>query len=93
MRFYAILDFQYWALALFIGLSGAITACIAWGTYSRQRKREAEEKMEKMDVYEVATSHDIEKNPVAPFLIFAYILIVLWAVGYMIIMGVRGGSI
>jgi hypothetical protein len=93
MRFYTVLDFQYWALAFFLGLTALAFVCVAWGSYPRQRTREAEEKLAGMADDEIATAHDVEKNPIAPFLILVYAFTVLWAIGYMIFIGIRGTSI
>jgi hypothetical protein len=90
MRYFALHDFQYWSLALFIGLTCVVLACLAWGGYKRERDKKVEERLARMSAYEIMTNHDIERNPMAILMLLVYAVTVLWVLGYMIFIGIRG---
>jgi len=93
MRYFFWLDFQFIAMAFFLGLTAFALTWIAWGTYPLRRRPETEKELEKLVGHEIESGHDVEKTPIAPFIIFVYVLIVLWSLGYMIFVGIRGGTI
>lgn len=93
MRYFAVMDFQYWVLAFFLGLTSLILICLAWGSYPLHRKRESEAELEELGGHEIETGHDMQKNPIAPFLIFVYVIIVVWSLAYMIYIGILGTNI
>lgn len=87
MRFYSLVDFQYMALAFFLGLVAVILIYLAWGSYPIHRREVSEEKLEEERGHEIHSGHDVEKNPIAPFLIFVYVGVVLWSIAYAIYTG------
>jgi hypothetical protein len=82
MQYFSLLSFQHWALALFLGLGLVMLLYIGWAAIP-QRKEEDEGPEE---------GEYGEKNPIAPMLVFIFIGAVLWALFYMIVIGLRGGS-
>ena len=93
MRYFAILDFQYWVLAVFIGAICLILTYMAWGSYPARRVQRSEEEIREMHGHEIESGHSTESNPVAPFLVFIYIGIAVWSLSYMVFVGVRGGQV
>ena len=93
MRFFALVDFKYMILALFLGLVSFILVYMAWGSYPSHRTPRSEEELKERRGHEIQTGHDAEKNPVAPFLIFIYLGVGLWSIAYMIFVGIRGGPV
>jgi hypothetical protein len=93
MRFFALVDFKYMMLAVFLGLISLILVYMAWGSYPSHRTPTDEEELRRLRGHEIQTGHDAEHNPVAPFLIFIYIGIGIWVVAYMIFVGIRGGPV
>ncbi len=89
MRFFPLLDFQYMALAFFLGLLGLILTYVAWAGYA---DRAADEK-EEAEGFEPESSHEVKGNPVAPFLIFIFVGAVVWALAYAVVVGIFGGPI
>jgi len=84
MRYFALLDFQHWVLALGLGLLAVIFIYVGWRFYPAPTEEE-----------EVAgeglhTGHASGSHPVAPILIFIYLGAVLWALGYAIVEGIMG---
>jgi hypothetical protein len=84
MRFFAVLDFQSLVLAIFIALVVLILLYLSfsWEAPERKRERPAEEFPDGLK---------IEKNPLPPILVFIYSAFLIWAVAYMIVVGIKGG--
>lgn len=83
MRYFALLDFQYVVLALFFGIAAAILLHVAfgWPGVSHKARKEPEH---------YADGLQIEKNPIPPILVFVYSAFLIWAVAYMIVVGIKG---
>ena len=92
MRFFPLLDFQHWVLAFFLGLTALILVYLAFGSYQRQRAAGKKSLAEPQSMGEVAGDQGDEHNPVPPFLKVVYAGIVIAALGYMIVVGIRGGA-
>ena len=92
MRFFPLLDFQHWVLAFFLGLTAVILVYLAFGSYQRRRADRKQPLEEPQSVGEVAGDHGDEDNPVPPFLKVVYAGVVFAALGYMIVVGIRGGA-
>jgi len=86
MRFFPLLDFQYMVLALFLGIAALVFICVAWGGYSRKRERDLEER-------DGEVRFAAERHPVPPILIFIYAGTALWAIAYVILIGIFGGPV
>jgi len=75
-------------LALFLGLGALILIYLSWAGYRRTR-----------DDKELDTDNDNElisrhgRNPIAPVLIILYAGIALWALIYLVFIGIKGGPI
>ncbi len=82
MRFFIWVDFKYEIAAIFIGLISLVLIYIAWAGYPRRKMVRTLDELE--------TGPKIEKNPVAPFLIFTYVGIVCWSIGYVIYIWANG---
>ena len=90
MRFFTMQDFQYMTLAYFCGLAALILVILAWAGYPYRKSRRAAPEEEPWDDLKVLDEHDGEKNPVVPYLIFVYVGVAVWAISYMVVMGLRG---
>jgi len=84
MRYFALLDFQYIVLAMFIGIAATILLYIAFGWPGAPRKVQKEPE-------HYADGLQIEKNLVPPLLVFVYSAFLIWAVAYLIVVGIKGG--
>ena len=84
MRFFPWVDFQFWAIALFLGAVAAILTYIAWGSYPSRGKSPCEEEPEKKEGREITAGHAAGKNPIAPFLIFVYAVSIVWSLSYFV---------
>jgi len=84
MRFFQVLDFQYLVLGIFIALVVLVLLYLSfgWEAPARKNQRPAEEFPDGLK---------IEKNPMPPILIFIYSAFLIWAVVYMIVVGIKGG--
>jgi len=80
MRFFPWVDFQYMAIALFLGVIAGILAYLAWGTFPAARKKAAAE----------SHGEDHVHNPVPPILIFVYAVFAAWAFFYVIYVHLTG---
>ncbi|MBI4496249.1 MAG: hypothetical protein HY697_04855 [Deltaproteobacteria bacterium] len=90
MRFYALVDLQYMVLAFFFGLAALFLVYMAWGSYPLRRLPQSKEEIEKKEGHEIESGHDVEKNPMAPFLIYVYAGVIIWSIGYMIYAAITG---
>jgi hypothetical protein len=80
MRFFPWVDFQYMAVALFLGVVAGILAYLAWGAQPAAGKKAAAEKQGKEHGH----------NPVPSVLIFVYTVFAVWAVSYVIYVYLTG---
>ena len=87
MRFFSVLDFQYALLIIFLGLIFFILTYIAFGGYvlptSKGRKEEIEEYPEGIQT---------KNGPLPLLLFFIYLSFFIWAIGYVVVIGIRGGA-
>ena len=92
MRFFSLLDFQHWVLALFLGLTAAILVYLAFGSYPRRRAQgppgtEAEAPHAAGDTGDL---HEGGENPVPTLLMVIYLGFLAVAVSYVFFVGIRG---
>jgi hypothetical protein len=92
MQFFPLADLQHWVLAIFIGLIFLILVYLAFGSHARTRVRSLTEEPEKGKEHDLFLGHEEEKNPIAPLLIFIYVGVILFAVGYLVVIGIRGSA-
>ncbi len=86
MRFFFLQDFQHWLLSVFLGLVLAILVYLGFTAYTDSRAR-AGEKGEEEFTYPDGIRG---KNFPTPYLIiFLYLGFVIWAVLYVIFVGMR----
>lgn len=83
MRFFGVLDFQSLVLAIFIALAVLILLYLSFGWEAPARKKQP-------PAEEFPDGLKIGKNPVPPILIFIYSAFLIWAVAYMIVVGIKG---
>jgi len=88
MRFFALQDFQFIVLALFLGLTAAIILAVAFGGHVR--RPEPTETGELPAEEEVGTPPASENNPITPWMLFTYFWVMVWAIGYLIVYGIKG---
>jgi hypothetical protein len=90
MRFFSLLDFQHWVLAVFLGMTGVILVYLAFGGYARRRTEGLEAVQPPGIPGEGEAPPRDEHNPIPPLLLVTYLGIVATAVGYMVFIGIRG---
>jgi len=81
MRFFHVFDFQMVVLLTFLGLVAFLLLCIAFG----QNRREGEEKLENY-----AGEIRAANKPIPPILVFVYVAFVVWAIVYVVVIGIKG---
>jgi hypothetical protein len=82
MRYFILLDFQHWVLALFLGLLAVIFIYIGWRFYPDPEEEITEEQLH--------SGHAQSSHPIAPILIFIYIGAIIWTLGYVVVEGIMG---
>jgi len=87
MRFFPVFDFQLVVLLTFLGLVVLILLYMAFGS-SRHSKRQGADDEE---VEEYPGGITTTRKPLPPILIFVYIAFVVWAVIYVVVIGIKGG--
>ncbi len=84
MRFFQVLDLQIVFLAIFFGLAALLILYVAFSGHVRASKKREPEPEEYPDG--IRAGH----NPIPPLLIFVYVGFALWALGYVIVVGILG---
>ncbi len=90
MQFFPLVDLQHWVLAIFLGLISLVLVYLAFGSHTRRRGKSIEGEPEEGKEHAILLGQEGEKNPVSPLLIFIYAGVILFAVGYLIVIGIRG---
>lgn len=83
MRYFTLIDFQHWVVALFFGLLTVILIYIAWRLYPEQEDTAGNASPD---------DHIPGSNLIPPILIFVSVGALLWALAYVIIEGILGGA-
>jgi hypothetical protein len=87
MRFFSLLDFQTVLLLTFLGLLVLVLLYVALGGQTPSKvSREGKE-----DEEELPEGIKAKRNPVPLILVFVYLGFIAWVVGYVIMVGLRGG--
>jgi len=87
MRFFSLLDFQHAMLLIFLGLIALILLVVAFGGEVYTRAKEEEKK----ELKEYPEGLQVQNQRVPLILIFVYVGFAVWAVAYVILIGIRGG--
>jgi hypothetical protein len=85
MQFFPLVDFQHFVLALFLGAIFLILVYLGFGSHG-SREGPPEEKEER----EILFGEETVPNPVPPILIVVFLGAVVFALGYFILIGVKG---
>jgi hypothetical protein len=89
MRFFTVLDFQRTILALTLGAILLIAIYLTWKGYPRDRDHLDDPAREANIDFIPASEH----HPVTPLLLFLYVAVALWVVGYLVVIGIFGGPV
>jgi len=88
MQYFPLVDLQHWLLAIFLGLVSLILIYLAFGSHASREKAVEGERAER----DILFGEETEKNPLAPILIFVYVGVIVFAVAYLILIGIRGNA-
>ena len=88
MRFFFLQDYQHWLLAVFLGLVLAILIYLAFRSYGYSRARAGGRAEEEHGYPDGLKGRQF---PTPPLIIFLYFGFVVWAILYVIYIGIRGG--
>jgi hypothetical protein len=88
MRFFFLHDYQDWLLALFLGLVLATLIYLAFRSYGYSRQRADERARQEFKYPEGMKGANF---PTPPLILFIYIGFVVWAIFYVILVGIKGG--
>jgi hypothetical protein len=87
LRFFSLLDFRYYVLAIFLGLITVLVLYLSFG------RTPSEEEDDRSDLIEFPDGLSSAKHPIPPILLFVYIGFVIWAIIYVIFLGILGEPI
>jgi Na+/H+ antiporter NhaC len=85
MRFFPLVDFQHWVLAIFLGFVVLLLIYLSLGTHHR-RPEEKSEPGER----EIFSGQVHYKNPIPPLLIIVFLGVIVFALGYFLLIGMQG---
>ena len=92
MPFFPLTTLQEMALAFFLGLGTLVLLYVAWAFYPKGPPESSGEDIKKAG--KTGSGEEKKKdNPVPPFLIFAYVAVIVWALSYLIVVGLGGKAI
>jgi hypothetical protein len=87
MRFFSVLDSQYAVLLTFLGLIFLVLVYIAFGGYVLPTRKGRREEIE-----EYPEGIQAKNGPLPLLLFFVYLAFIAWAVGYVVVIGIKGGA-
>ena len=88
MRFFFLQDYQDWLLSVFLGLVLAILIYLAFRSYGYSKARAGVRTEEERDYPDGLKGRNL---PAPPLIIFLGLAFVVWAVFYVIYIGIKGG--
>ena len=88
MRFFFLQDYRHWLLSVFLGLVLAILVYLAFQSYGYSKARADERSKEELDYPDDLKGKNM---PVPPFFLFLGLGFVVWAICYVIFIGIRSG--
>ncbi|NIQ38980.1 MAG: hypothetical protein GTN81_10375 [Proteobacteria bacterium] len=86
MRYFTLLDFQVVVLLVFLGLAVLFLITVAFSLYELGQKKQRKPK--KRENYPEGIQ--VSGNGIPPLLIFIYGGFIVWALAYMVVIGLRG---
>lgn len=89
MRLFFLQDYQHWLLSVFLGLVLAILIYLAFRSYGYARAAARGKPVVEHDYPDGLKGGNL---PMPPFIILLCLAFVVWAVFYVIYVGVRGGA-
>lgn len=90
MQYFPLLAFQNLVLALFLGAGFVILVYLAFSGHRRTRKEPAGEELDRFKRGDLTEVYDPEGGPIPPVLLLIFVGAILWAVLYVIVVGVKG---
>ena len=88
MRFFFLQDYQHWLLSVFLGLVLAILIYLAFRGYGYSKAHAGKEAEEEHDYPDGLKGRNL---PAPPLIIFLGLAFVVWAVFYVVYIGIKGG--
>ena len=93
MPFFPLTTLQEMALAFFLGLGTLVLLYVAWAFYPKGPTEPSCEDIKNEEKIGSGEEKKKADNPVPPFLIIAYIAVIVWALAYLIVVGLGGKAI
>ncbi len=87
MRFFFLLDYQHWLLAFCLGLILAILVYLGFSAYEDSSSRSNKKTEEEFTYPDGIRGKNF---PTPAFIIFIYLGFIIWAILYVIFVGLRG---
>ncbi len=87
MRFFFLQDYQHWLLAALLGMVLAVLLHLAFTAYSDSRARSDEKTQEDFTYPDGIRGKNF---PTPVFILFIYLGFVIWAILYVIFIGMKG---
>ncbi len=79
-----MVNFQHWVLGIFLGCIAFALLYLALGMHRRRKEEEAER-----EEREILFGEE-EKNPMPPLLMVVFVGVIIFALGYFILIGIQG---
>jgi hypothetical protein len=74
-------------LLFFLGLAALALICVAFSGYGSRREREEDSE----EPEEYPEGIQVGKGPIPSLMVFVYVAFIIWAVGYVLVIGILKG--
>ncbi len=91
--YFGLQYFLFWLVAFFLGIVLVVLVYLTWGLYPRYRKGEALKGEPEPRGYELPTFRDLASNPVFPWVVALFVIVIISIVIYFILIGLLGGPV
>jgi hypothetical protein len=85
MQFFPLVAFQHWILGIFLGFILLVIVYLAFGSHGRRRESVAEK-----EDREILFGEEPGEKGLPPALIVVFLGAVLFALGYVVLIGIQG---
>ncbi|MGC1402094.1 MAG: hypothetical protein WA974_04120 [Thermodesulfobacteriota bacterium] len=89
MPFFPLTTLQEMALAFFLGLGALVLLYVAWAFYPKAPPEKSREELKKPEGAGSGEEQKKADHPMPPFRVIVYIAVIVWALAYLILVGLR----
>jgi hypothetical protein len=85
MQYFPLIGFQHWVLGISLGIIALLLIYLSLGSHPRRTEGKC-----RLEEQEILFGKEEEKNPIPPALIFVFLGVAIFALGYFWLIGIQG---